>query len=265
MPLTGGRRRPGRRPVAVRPLRRGAVPGQGPRPGVRRLPDLERLTGPRPTTSPTGTPWSRSASSTPGWSIFGKTNTPEFGAKGITEPELLGRGAQPVEHRPHPRRLVGRLRRRGRRRHRAGGRRQRRRRLDPDPGGLQRPGRPQDQSRPRPLRSADRRGDVRDGHPGRGLPHRARQRRACSTRSSAPDHGAGVPGRPPADAVRRGDRATAGDAADRLLLVVRDQRQPRTPRRSPPSSPPRPCSPSSGTRSRRCRRRTTTRRWPATS
>ena len=43
-----------------------------------------------------------SASSTPGWSIFGKTNTPEFGAKGVTESELWGPARNPwnLAHTP---------------------------------------------------------------------------------------------------------------------------------------------------------------------
>ena len=81
--------------------------------------------------------------------IFGKTNTPEFGAKGVTESELWGAGAQPVEHRPHARRVLRRLGRGGRGGHRTGGGGQRRRRLGADPGRLQRAGRPEDQPRPR--------------------------------------------------------------------------------------------------------------------
>ena len=51
--------------------------------------------------------------------------------------------AQPVEHRPLDRRLVGRLGGRGGVGHGAGGARQRRRRLHPHPGVVLRPGRPQ--------------------------------------------------------------------------------------------------------------------------
>ena len=138
--------------------------------------------------------------------IFGKTNTPEFGAKGVTESDAVGAGPQPVGPRPHARRLVGRVGRGGRGRHRARGRRQRRRRLDPDPGRLQRAGRPEDQPRHRPLRPADRRADVRHGHPGRALPHRARQRGAARR-----DHRAGsrrrLRGCAAAGPVRRGDPA----------------------------------------------------------
>ena len=35
--------------------------------------------------------------------VFGKTNTPEFGAKGITEPDPVGAGPQPVGRHPHTR------------------------------------------------------------------------------------------------------------------------------------------------------------------
>ena len=151
-----------------------------------------------------------------------------------------------MEHRPHARRVVGRVGRRGGGGHRPGRGRQRRRRVDADPGRLQRPGRPEDQPRRRALRPADRRGDVRDGHPGRGVPHGARQRRPARR-----DHRArparGLPGRrPPRRALRRADHAGAPAAADRLLVLVGDQRRTPTPRRSPPWRAPRSSWPSSG-------------------
>ena len=51
--------------------------------------------------------------------IFGKTNTPEFGAKGITEPVLFGPTRNPWDLDAHAGRLLRRLGGRGRRRHRA--------------------------------------------------------------------------------------------------------------------------------------------------
>ncbi|CAA9377019.1 MAG: Putative amidase amiC, partial [uncultured Nocardioides sp.] len=54
-------------------------------------------------------------------------------------PRPAGPGAQPVEHRPLRRRLLGRVRRPGGRRRRTHRPRQRRRRLDPHPGVGQRP------------------------------------------------------------------------------------------------------------------------------
>ena len=86
-----------------------------------------------------------------------------------------GGDPQPVAHRPHARRLVGRRGRRGRQRHGAGRARHRRPRLDPHPGGLLRAGRPQARPR-RGAPRARRRRLVR--------PHRARhpgdhRRRRC--------------------------------------------------------------------------------------
>ena len=79
--------------------------------------------------------------------------------------------AQPVAARPHAGRLVGRLG--GGRRRRAGdaGHRRRRRRLDPHPGRLLRPRRPEGDVRPHP---AVPEREVRQPHRGRRLPRRAR-------------------------------------------------------------------------------------------
>ncbi len=88
--------------------------------------------------------------------VFGKTNTPEFGAKGITESELWGPARNPWHTGHTPGRILRRLGCGGRGRHRAGGRSQRRRRFDPDPGGLQRALRPQGEPRADAPRSADR-------------------------------------------------------------------------------------------------------------
>ena len=92
-----------RRRAAHRSVRRRALPAQGPRPGVRGRAVLLRLpragaTFPRPSTRP-----SCSAGSTPALVVFGKTNTPELGAKGITEPDAVRRRAQPVGPGPHAR------------------------------------------------------------------------------------------------------------------------------------------------------------------
>ena len=141
----------------------------------------------------------------------------------------MGAGPQPVEPRPHARRLLRRVGCGGRGRHRPGGGRQRRRRLDPHPRRLQRPGRAEDQPRPRAVRPADRRADVRHGHPGRRVAHRARHARRCSTRSSAPDPRAAYAARAAAEPVRRADPASARHAAHRLLRVLGHQR--RTPTR----------------------------------
>ena len=108
--------------------------------------------------------------------IFGMTNTPEFGAKGVTDPSP-GSGSQPLEHRAHSRRVVGRIGGGGRGGHRSGRRGQRRWRIDPYPRRVQRARRPQGQPGAVALRPADRRADVRHGDPGRHLAHCARQRR----------------------------------------------------------------------------------------
>jgi amidase len=83
-----------------------------------------------------------------GFVVVGITNMPEFGILPTTEPRHTGATRNPVGHGAHARRLLRRL---------GGGRggrdgaaraRQRRRRLDPHPGRLLRPRRPQAQPRP---------------------------------------------------------------------------------------------------------------------
>ena len=259
-----GRGRPGGRPGPRRSLRRRALPGEGPRAGVRRLPDVQRLPSPghrrrhRACAGDPALPRRRAGH-------LRQDEHPGVRREGGHRARAVGRGPQPLEHRPHARRFVGRVRRRGRRGHRAGGGRQRRRRIGPDPGGLQRPGGPQDQPRRRPLRPADRRGDVRDGDPGRGLPHRAGQRRPAG-RDHRSRPGRRLPGRAAAGAVRRGSsRGAPGTLRIGYSSLVRDQRQPgpRGGRRGRVRRGP--ARPSWATRSRRSRRRTTTRRWPGTS
>ena len=74
---------------------------------------------------------------------LGKSQLSEFGFSAAPSTRAWGRCASPWYARPPRRRVVGRLGR-ARRRGRAADRpRQRRRRLDPDPGGRQRPGRAQ--------------------------------------------------------------------------------------------------------------------------
>ena len=84
--------------------------------------------------------------------IFGKTNTPEFGAR-ASPSRSVGAGAQPVGPHPHARRVVGRVGVRGRGGHRAVRRRQRRRRIDPHPGGMLRAGRSETRARADPVRA----------------------------------------------------------------------------------------------------------------
>ncbi len=89
---------------------------------------------------------------------FGKTNTPELGRQGRHRAGAAGvRPATPggLDHTPGG--SSGGSGRRGRRGHRARGRGERRRRVDPDPGGLQRPGGPEGQPRADAVRAADRR------------------------------------------------------------------------------------------------------------
>ena len=139
---------------------------------------------------------------------LGKTNTPEFGITGTTESRLLG----PCRNPWNPDHIAGgssrRLGRRGRGGHRAAGARQRRPGLDPHPGRLLRPVRPEGHARPQPRRARRRRRarsasasttwsprTVRDsaamldatGHPEPAMPYRAAaaRPRPTSTRSSA--------------------------------------------------------------------------------
>src|SRR5260370_42246195 len=72
--------------------------------------------------------------------FFGKTTTPEFGCKGVTDSPLSH--PQPVEPGANPRRQQRGQRRRGSGRHRSCCSRYRRRRLDPDPGRILRYCRP---------------------------------------------------------------------------------------------------------------------------
>ena len=93
--LTERRGRAGGGPGPRRSLRRRAVPGEGPRAGVRRLPDVQRLAGPWPHDVATEHALVTQRFLDAGLVVFGKTNTPEFGAKGVTEPELWGAARNP--------------------------------------------------------------------------------------------------------------------------------------------------------------------------
>ena len=66
--------------------------------------------------------------------ILGKTNTPEFGLKGVTEPELFGPLPEPLEHRPYDRRVQRRISSGSGRGYRPPGIGRGRRRVHPDSG-----------------------------------------------------------------------------------------------------------------------------------
>ena len=242
-------RRPGGRSRPRRPLRRGAVPDQGPRPGVRRAPHHQRLPraaarGRRPARA--GHP----ALPRRGPGRLRQDEHPRARRQGRDRVRAARSGSQPVEHRPHAGRLLGRIGRRRGRRHRARCGRQRRWRVGAHPGGVQRPGRPQAQPRPRAVRSADRRGDVRHGDPGRRVADRARQRGAARrdhrARPAAPTTRAPGHDVPFVEQIRSAPArcGSAGPPPRRSTPLP-------TPRRSRRSRAPRRCSPSSGTRSRR--------------
>ena len=130
---------------------------------------------------------------------------------------------QPVGHVAHARRLLGRERRRGGVRHGAGRPRERRRRLDPHPGVVLRPGRPQAEPRPRVARAGVQR--VRGRGRDRGLRqpqrrrHRADPRRDLGLRAGRPVLGA----RPRSARSSRRSTATPGT----LRIALRDRRSQR--------------------------------------
>ena len=187
-------------------VRGGAVPHQGPRPGVRGLPHVEWFARPGPRrrdrARPGDPPFPRGRAR-----HLRQDQHPRVRGQGRHRARAVGAVAQPVGRHPHAGRLVGRVGRGGGGRHRARGGRQRRRGLDPDPRRLQRSGRPEDEPRHRPLRPPDRRADVRHGHPGRASRAPCATARRCSTRSSrptrAPPTRARCRRRPFAEAIRR--------------------------------------------------------------
>ncbi len=158
------------------PLRRGAVPGQGPRPGVRRLPHHQGLPLARARRGRPSTRWSRSASSTPGWSSSARRTPRSSAPRASPRTRSSGRARNPWNLNHTPGGSSGGSGAAVARRHRPGGGGQRRRRLGPHPGGVQRPGRAQAQPRAHAVRPPGQRVDVRHGHAGRGLAHGARQR-----------------------------------------------------------------------------------------
>ena len=118
--------------------------------------------------------------------VFGKTNTPEFGAKGITESHLFGPARNPWNLDHTPGRLLRRRGRGGGRRDRAVRCGQRRRRLDPDPGLGVRAVRAQALPRAGALRARWSRRGWAGPRPTAWSRARCATRRRCSTCSSAP-------------------------------------------------------------------------------
>ena len=180
--------------------------------------------------------------------VVGKTNTPEWGARPVTEPERYGPARNPHDPRADHGRLLGRQRRRGRGRPGRARARQRRRRLDPDPGLLLRRRRAQADPLPGParagagrLRGLRRR---RRAHP-HGARHRARarpagRRRARRRRSARRCRGPRSRRRP-----RCSRRTRCGSACARPRRAGRRS----SPSASPPPTTPPGCSRRSGTRS----------------
>ena len=164
-----------------------------------------------------------------GLATLGVTATPELGFNADDRAGRHRPGAQPLGHRPEPRRVVRRLGGARRRAGRAGRPRQRRGRLDPHPGGRVRAGRAQAQPGTHLARAGLRGPAAGHGHRVRPDPHGARLRRAARRgarrrarrplpaarpRSALPRRGRG--GQPPA----------AGGRADHAVLGVRRGRSP---------------------------------------
>ena len=159
-----------------------------------------------------------------GFVIVGKTNLPEFGILPVTEPRRFGPTRNPWDTERTPGGSSGGAAAAVAAGHGPARPRQRRRRLDPDPGGLLRPRRPEAEPRPhlaraRPRRRLPRPGRRADAH-GRG--HRRAARRARRLRARRRHLGAAAE-----RAVRGGRGARPGHAADRV-----DDRPPRSTRRS---------------------------------
>ena len=108
-----------------------------------------------------------------GMVLLGKTTTPEFGWKALTDLPLQGTTRSPWNLKHSPGRLFGRRLVAYRRRHQSVQSRQRWRRLDPHSGRAHRPGRAKTILRPH--RAVSRRfGLRRRDLPGRAVAHRAR-------------------------------------------------------------------------------------------
>jgi hypothetical protein len=183
----------------VRPLRRGAVPAQGP--GVGRD-ALHRGLG-------LGDLVSRHDQELvvrlgrAGLVPLGKTNAPEFGRLPTCEPACSGR-PQPLGPVPDHRRLRRRVGRGGRRRPGPQGPRQRPRRLDPLPRLLLWAVRPQADQGTQPARPRVRRRPRRHGRRARPDPLGSRQRRPAGR------HRRPRPGRPVSGAMGRVGAAGSG-------------------------------------------------------
>ena len=108
--------------------------------------------------------------------FVGKTNCPELGIYGVTEPEFRGAGAQPVEPRPHPWRVQWWVGGSSRGRHRPRSPCRRWRRQHPDPRLGVRAVRPHALTRAHPAGSRRGRGMEWARASARGQPHGARQR-----------------------------------------------------------------------------------------
>ena len=204
-----------------RTVRRRTVPAQGPRPRPRGLPHQRRLAV-AGHDARRRERHRRPALARRGAGRVRKDQHPGVRRQGRHRVALVRPGPQPVEHRPHAGRLLGRRGGCGRRRHRAVRGGQRRWRLDPDPGLGVRPLRPQALAGARARRPATpgrngRRGDQRRrlalGPRHRGDARRARGRYA----------GRSLPAGPARDVVRRRGRPGSRPAPHRPVHGQRHQ------------------------------------------
>ena len=175
--LDGRRARGAARRAAQRPVRRRAVPAEGPRPRrTRACPTTEGCRAlaerPRDRARDRRAALARRRAS---WCSARRTRR-SSAPRASPSPRCSAR-AQPVGPDPHAGRLLRRGGGRGRGRDRAGRRRQRRRRLDPHPGRVLRPGRAQGRARADAVRPGRQRAAARRGDQRRRLAQRARQRR----------------------------------------------------------------------------------------
>ena len=150
--------------------------------------------------------------------VFAQSTSSEYGHKGVTDSPLHGITRNPVEHRAHAGRLLGRRGCGGGRGPGADRHRHRRRRLGAHPLELQRPGRHQGHVRPRAgLAAVD---DRRSLQHRPDVPHRARLRaddeRDRPARSARCLCAAGRRHR-----LCQGDRRQAEEAESRLRAALR--------------------------------------------